>query len=163
MQVREGDALAIFGLKSAGRSGLARIVFELDPHSKGAMALDGAPLEGGLRERIAPGMAFVTEDHRAGGLLMDSPMSENMGLVSFRRYRGGRSPLSARRMLEGARAIGDKLRLKAADEHLSQPTRSLSGGHQQQVVIVKWLTARPAPWPRSTGSRPAWSGRTAAG
>ena len=142
LEVRRGEVLGVFGLMGAGRSELARIVFGLDPHAEGTVALEGRPLTGGPRERIARGMAFVTEDRRAEGLLMDSPIPENMGLAALPRFRGAAGLLSARAMLESARAIGGKLRLKA-DEGLTQPARSLSGGNQQKVVIGKWLVERP--------------------
>jgi ABC-type sugar transport system ATPase subunit len=142
LEVREGEVVGVFGLMGAGRSELARIVFGLDPHAEGAVALEGEPLTGGPRERIARGMAFVTEDRRAEGLLMDSPIPENMGLVALPRFRGAGGLLSARAMLESARAIGGKLRLKA-DAGPTQPARSLSGGNQQKVVIGKWLVDRP--------------------
>jgi ABC-type sugar transport system ATPase subunit len=119
-------------------------VFGLDPHAGGTIALNGTPLAGGPRARIARGMAFVTEDRRAEGLLMDSAIPENMGLVSLRRFRGAGGLVSARAILESARSVGGRLRLKAADERLSQPARSLSGGNQQKVVIGKWLVERPA-------------------
>ncbi len=143
LEVREGEVLGVFGLMGAGRSELARIVFGLDPHAGGTISLRGAPLTGGPRERIARGMAFVTEDRRADGLLMDSSIPENMGLVALSRFRGPGGLLSAARMAQSARAIGGKLRLKA-DEGLSQPARNLSGGNQQKVVIGKWLVERPA-------------------
>lgn len=144
LQVHTGEVLGIFGLMGAGRTELARIVFGLDPHADGTIALNGNSLEGGPRERIAQGMAFVTEDRRAEGLLMDSAIRENMGLVALPRFTASNGLLSQRRLLESARGIGAKLRLKAADDTLSQPARSLSGGNQQKVVIGKWLVERPA-------------------
>ncbi|ABD55975.1 sugar ABC transporter ATP-binding protein [Jannaschia sp. CCS1] len=144
LQVHKGEVLGIFGLMGAGRTELARIVFGLDPHVDGTVTLNGDQLSGGPRERIASGMAFVTEDRRAEGLLMDSDIRENMGLVALPRFKGGGGFLSQQRLLESAREIGAKLRLKAADESLSQPCRSLSGGNQQKVVIGKWLVDRPA-------------------
>ena len=143
LSVRRGEVLGVFGLMGAGRSELARIVFGLDPAASGDVALNGVPLVGGPRERIARGMAFVTEDRREEGLLMESSIAENMSLVSLRRFCGAGGLVSTRRMHEGALKQGDRLRLKAADRTLSQPVRSLSGGNQQKVVIGKWLAERP--------------------
>ncbi len=144
LRIHRGEVLGVFGLMGAGRSELARIVFGLDPHADGAITLGDTALTGGPRERIARGLAFVTEDRRAEGLLMDSSIPENMALVSLKAFRGTSGLVSAGRMLDSAQSLGAKLRLKAADEGLAQPARSLSGGNQQKVVIGKWLVDRPA-------------------
>ena len=144
LALREGEVLGVFGLMGAGRSELARIVFGLDPHSGGAIVLGGAPLGAdGPRGRIARGMAFVTEDRRDEGLLMDSPVSENLALVSLRRFVRGGGLVSRLALEESGRDAAARLRLKA-DAGLAQPVRSLSGGNQQKVVIGKWLVERPS-------------------
>lgn len=143
LTLHEGEVLGIFGLMGAGRSELARIVFGLDPYERGTIALDGTPLApGGPRERIAGGMAFVTEDRREEGLLMDSSVADNLALVSLRRFLGAGGLVSRQAVEESGRATGERLRLKA-DAGLGQPVRSLSGGNQQKVVIGKWLVERP--------------------
>lgn len=143
LRLQQGEVLGIYGLMGAGRSELARIVFGLDPHAEGTMTLGGVPLgTGGPRERIARGMAFVTEDRREEGLLMDSAIVENLGLVALRRFAKAGGLVSRRDMHVTSRKIGGKLRLKA-DAALAQPARSLSGGNQQKVVIGKWLVDRP--------------------
>lgn len=144
LMLREGEVLGVFGLMGSGRSELARIVFGLDPHAAGEIALSGRPLAGGgPRERITRGMAFVTEDRRDEGLLMDNSIAENMGLVSLRQFRRTGGLVSRRHLVESGRKIGAQLQLKSADPKLGQPVRSLSGGNQQKVVIGKWLVERP--------------------
>ena len=143
LRLKAGEVLGVFGLMGSGRSELARIVFGLDPHARGAITLAGEPLgEGGPRERIARGMAFVTEDRREEGLLMDSAIAENLALVSLGRFTGAAGFVNRRRLTESGQAVGDRLRLKAGGG-LAQPARSLSGGNQQKVVIGKWLMEEP--------------------
>ncbi|MEM8855574.1 MAG: sugar ABC transporter ATP-binding protein, partial [Pseudomonadota bacterium] len=81
--VHEGEILGLFDLMGSGRTELARILFGLDPVADGTVMLGDAPLNGGPRERIASGLAFVTENRREEGLLMETPIAENFSLVSL--------------------------------------------------------------------------------
>lgn len=141
--IRAGEVLGLFGLMGAGRSELARILFGLDDAASGELRIDNRPVTGGPRARIAGGVAFVTENRRDEGLLMDAPVSENISLATIARF--GRGPAgfldrdAERALAERAR---DDLSIRASDlTHL--PVRALSGGNQQKVVIAKWLAAAP--------------------
>ncbi|SCY65274.1 sugar ABC transporter ATP-binding protein [Paracoccus tibetensis] len=143
LTLHEGEVLGLFGLMGSGRSELARILFGLDPHQGGQILLDGAPLPAGPRGRIRAGMAFVTENRRDEGLMMEASIADNLSLVSLREF--GRRPvglidpqaLSAR--TEAART---ELAVKAGDIAV-QPVKALSGGNQQKVVIGKWQMSAP--------------------
>ncbi len=142
-EIRAGEILGLFGLMGSGRSELARILFGLDTHAGGTATLSGEALEPGPRARIARGLAFVTENRREEGLMMEAPVADNLGLVAIRGF--GRSPaalvdraaLAAR--TEAARA---ELGIRAGDI-ATQPVKALSGGNQQKVVIGKWLMRAP--------------------
>jgi ribose transport system ATP-binding protein len=141
--VREGEILGLFGLMGSGRSELARILFGLDPVARGTLRLGGKPVPPGAGGRIAAGMAFVTENRRDEGLMMDAAIADNLGLVAIRAF--GRPPLSlvnARRLAAETGRLRDELAIKAGDI-ARQPVRALSGGNQQKVVIGKWLMTDP--------------------
>ncbi len=141
--IRDGEVLGLFGLMGSGRSELARILFGLDPLESGRITLDGRLLAAGPHGRIAAGMAFVTENRREEGLMLDAPIADNLAMVSLRDF--GRMPMglvdtaALRRETE---AVRDALNVKAGDIH-SQPVKALSGGNQQKVVIGKWQMGRP--------------------
>jgi ribose transport system ATP-binding protein len=142
-EVRAGEILGLFGLMGAGRSELARIVFGLDPAERGAMRLAGRPLAGGPEARIAAGVAFVTENRREEGLLMEASVAENLSLVAARRF--GRGPLGVVD-LEAHAAATERARAELgvrAGDIARQPVKALSGGNQQKVVIGKWLMQSP--------------------
>lgn len=142
--IRAGEILGLFGLMGSGRSEMARIVFGLDPLERGTLALQGQPLKGGVRQRIASGLAFVTEDRRAEGLLMDAAIADNLSLVAIEEF--GRTPLAFLDKTRLARRTGQMqtdMLIKAGDIR-TQPARALSGGNQQKVVIGKWLMRHPA-------------------
>ena len=141
--IREGEVLGLFGLMGSGRSELARILFGLDPVESGRMALDGRPLLAGPLGRIAAGMAFVTENRREEGLMLDAPIADNLAMVSLRDF--GRRPVGLvdmEALRDRTEAARDELAVKAGDIH-SQPVKALSGGNQQKVVIGKWQMGRP--------------------
>lgn len=142
-EIRRGEILGLFGLMGSGRSELARILFGLDPMASGTVEVGGRMLAGGPRRRIEEGLAFVTEDRRAEGLLMESPIRDNLALVSVERF--GSPPFSAidaEALEEEARDVADRVRLKAGNIS-RQPAKALSGGNQQKVVIGKWLMRAP--------------------
>ena len=144
LEVRHGEVLGLFGLMGSGRSELARMIFGLDPTASGSIEVGGNVLAGGPRDRIAAGVAFVTEDRRAEGLLMDAPIADNLALVALRDFASAPVPtIDTEALGEAARDVADRVRLKSGNI-LRQPAKSLSGGNQQKVVIGKWLMRSPS-------------------
>jgi ribose transport system ATP-binding protein len=143
LEVRQGEILGLFGLMGSGRSELARALVGLDPLASGTATLAGEPLDGPPAARIARGLAFVTENRREEGLLMEAPVADNLSLAAVRAF--GRGPLALldraahAHATEHARA---ELGIRAADI-ARQPVKALSGGNLQKVVIGKWLMKNP--------------------
>ena len=128
-RLHAGEVLGIAGLMGSGRSELARILFGLDSHASGDVLLDGQSITRlSSRDRIARGMAFLTESRRDDGLFMDAPVFDNMAIVR---------PNAAR-----TNALCDQLGVKCANRD-RQPVRQLSGGNQQKVALGKWLIDSP--------------------
>jgi ribose transport system ATP-binding protein len=143
LTLRQGEILGLFGLMGSGRSELARTLFGLDPAARGTISLDGAPLGADSRTRIRSGLAFVTEDRRAEGLMMDAAIEANLSLVTLPRF--GRAPLGTvdeETLADESAAVASQVQLRAGNIR-RQPAKSLSGGNQQKVVIGKWLMAGP--------------------
>jgi ABC-type sugar transport system ATPase subunit len=127
--VHKGEIAGIAGLMGSGRSELARIIFGLDPHSRGTVVLDGEDVSRrSTRERIRRGLAFLTESRRDDGLFMDAPVDENLEIVH---------PEPA-----AVTAMAESLRVACANLD-RQPVRQLSGGNQQKVALGKWLLRPP--------------------
>jgi ribose transport system ATP-binding protein len=142
--LREGEVLGVFGLMGSGRTELARIIFGLDARAAGEVLLGGEPLrEPGPRGSIRRGLAFLTENRREEGLLMDASVAENIALVALPSFVRSRLGLLDRKGL--ARAVDAAseragIRGAALDR---QTARTLSGGNQQKAVLAKWLIERP--------------------
>lgn len=143
-KLHKGEILGLFGLMGSGRSEMARMVFGLDEYEKGEVRINGKPFrKTSPQNSIRHGMAFVTENRREEGLLMHAPISENISLVSLRKYASSMMKFINRRSInEAIKEVVQKLKVKSG--HVEKtPPKSLSGGNQQKVVIGKWLMSKP--------------------
>jgi ribose transport system ATP-binding protein len=143
-QVRPGEVLGVAGLMGSGRSETARILFGLDPYASGTITVDGQPLEKPTPQAAMDhGIAFLTEDRRIEGLLMEGPIADNIALPSLPRYAPSWSRLIERTRLGGdVDRMGREVTINARD-FVTTLAKNLSGGNQQKVVIGKWLLRGP--------------------
>ncbi|WP_369045289.1 sugar ABC transporter ATP-binding protein [Sinomonas sp. P10A9] len=139
--LRAGEIVGLSGLVGAGRSEVARAVFGIDAYDDGDVTLGGKRLRGRSPvDAIKAGMAFVPEDRRKQGLVMEMSVSRNLTLTLRKR-------LSRFGLLSGraeSRVTGDwskRLQIKAGTP--TSPISTLSGGNQQKVVLGKWLSTDP--------------------
>jgi rhamnose transport system ATP-binding protein len=140
--IRRGEIVALAGLVGAGRTEVARAIFGIDRRTSGSVRLLGKPLPNGRpAAAMAAGVAFVPEDRRQQGLVMDMGIDENVALASLGRLsKAGLIFRSAERGL--AMTWAQRLQLKYG--RMSNPVSTLSGGNQQKVVLGKWLARQPS-------------------
>jgi rhamnose transport system ATP-binding protein len=140
--VRRGELVGLAGLVGAGRTEVARAVFGIDRRDIGEVRVNGRALPNGSPgAAMAAGVAFVPEDRRQQGLVMDLGIDHNIALPSLGRLR--RKGLIRRsRERELATEWAGKLQLKFG--RLANPVSTLSGGNQKKVVLAKWLARRPS-------------------
>lgn len=142
LTLRAGEILGIGGLQGSGASDLLLGLFgAFGRQAHGLVQLDGKPvLVSSPAEAIRHGVALLTNDRKATGLVMSLSVTANTTLADLPRLSAGgwRRPA-----LEHAatRDLGDRLSLRAAS--LDQEVRLLSGGNQQKVALAKWLQIRP--------------------
>jgi ribose transport system ATP-binding protein len=142
--LHRGEVLGISGLMGSGRSELARILFGLDAHERGEILVNGAPLGRGSGASIKRGMAFLTEDRREEGLLMEASITDNIALASLPSFaRSVLKILERSRMGEAIAAVARSVQITSADAG-AQPVKTLSGGNQQKVVLARWLLKKPS-------------------
>jgi ABC-type sugar transport system ATPase subunit len=136
-EIRRGEVLGLTGLVGAGRTETARLIFGADRRDAGTISLDGVELDiRSPRDAIRAGIALLTEDRKAQGLVLAQSVRENFALPNLTRLSSfgfvrGRAEREAL-----ARHI-QSLRIRLADPE--QAARNLSGGNQQKVVLAKWL------------------------
>jgi rhamnose transport system ATP-binding protein len=141
-EVRASEVVALAGLVGAGRSEVARAIFGIDRYDAGSVQIGGAGLRGGSPvAAMRAGIAFVPEDRRQQGLVMEESIARNIALASLARLqRGGLIFAGAERSF-GAK-WAERLQVKYG--RISSPVSLLSGGNQQKVVLAKWLARKPS-------------------
>jgi rhamnose transport system ATP-binding protein len=139
--VRAGEIVALAGLVGAGRSEVARAIFGIDRRDAGRVTVDGRELPNGRpTAAMRAGVAFVPEDRRQQGLVMDLSIERNATMTRLRQLSTlGVMGRGAERRL--ARQWAERLRLRF--HSLGDPVQFLSGGNQQKVVLAKWLATEP--------------------
>ena len=142
--LRAGEVLGISGLMGAGRSELARILFGIDPFSAGEISIAGTPVATPTPTVCMDhGMAFLTEDRRAEGLMMEAPIDNNIALSSLQNYAGGLAGVIDRNRLGAdVKKMSTAVQIGAKDI-VRTLVKNLSGGNQQKAVIGKWLLREP--------------------
>lgn len=137
--VRAGEVLAFAGLIGSGRTEIANALFGLSPKSSGQVRLNGNTVQiRSPRDAIAAKIAYVTEDRKAKGLILDMSVRQNSTLVHLPSQHGIISQQAEKNYIQAA---VDKLKIKVADTE--EAVRRLSGGNQQKVVLAKWLKEMP--------------------
>jgi rhamnose transport system ATP-binding protein len=139
--VRAGEILGLAGLVGAGRTELARVLFGITPADSGTITFAGEQITlRSPREAAARGIAYVPEDRRRHGVMLDLPIAHNVTMAIHRKiFRG--SWLRPRRenalTLDFIRSLGVKTESPLALGN------SLSGGNQQKISLARWLAAEP--------------------
>lgn len=141
LQVGRGEIVGLAGLLGSGRTETVRAIFGADPLEEGEVYLEGKPL--GLRgpsDAIRAGLAFLSEDRKAEGIIPELSVRDNMTLVALPALArfGIVSPARQREIVE--RFI-ERLGIRAAGA--DQKIRELSGGNQQKVLLARWLCKNP--------------------
>lgn len=135
--VRRGEIIGLAGLIGAGRTEVARAIFGLDAVDSGEIRLNGSPIRPrSPREAIAAGIAMVSEDRRAEGLVLCRSVLENISLANLKKF-APRLLINGQEEQRAATEMSKILKIKTPN--LVADAGNLSGGNQQKVVLAKWL------------------------
>lgn len=134
---KKGEILGFSGLVGAGRTEVFRCVFGVDPPDSGEIYVNGRKAHiRGTRDAIGLGMAYVSEDRKGQGLVLEESVSRNLSLVNLRKFAKNLL-INDRGVKEQAETTVDALKIKTPS--IEAQVINLSGGNQQKVVIGKWL------------------------
>ncbi len=137
MVVREGEIVSLSGLVGAGRTEIAKALFGYDPILSGSFELFGEEIRHpDPKKCIGKGMAFLPEDRKAEGLVLQMPIKENVVSACLKRVFPN---LIVNREKEYTLGNLYKEKLRIAAPNVDKVVGELSGGNQQKVVIAKWL------------------------
>ncbi|ANV23563.1 sugar ABC transporter ATP-binding protein GguA [Rhizobium pusense] len=141
--VRKGEVVGIAGLMGAGRTEFAMSVFGKSYGHKitGEVLINGKPVDvSTVRKAIDAGLAYVTEDRKHLGLVLNDNILHNTTLANL----AGVSNASIIDDIKEMKVASDfRTRLRIRSSGIFQETVNLSGGNQQKVVLSKWLFSNP--------------------
>ncbi len=141
LEVHAGEVVGMAGLVGAGRTELARVLFGITPADSGEIILNGGRIRiSSPQEAVAHGIAYVPEDRRRHGVILEMPIAHNMTMAIHRRIFSGawlRFGAEKQLALDFIRDLGVKAYGPEA------PGGSLSGGNQQKVSLARWLATKP--------------------
>jgi simple sugar transport system ATP-binding protein len=150
LDIRKGEILGIGGLAGQGKVGLANGIMGLY-RSTGEVYKDGKLIElNNPKKSIENKLAFVSEDRRGIGLLLDTSIEMNIVMTSMQIQDGFLKPLLG---IKALKMMDEKKIREHTNKYIkdldirctgpTQYTRRLSGGNQQKVCIARALTLEP--------------------
>jgi simple sugar transport system ATP-binding protein len=147
LTVRRGEILGIGGLAGQGKLGIANGIMGLY-ESSGTIIKDGKELPlNNPREVLKSSIAFLSEDRRGVGLLLDDSIEFNIAFSSleiqdnFLKKIGPLKLIDTKKVREYAEQMIKELDIRCTGP--KQHVRSLSGGNQQKVCIARALSLNP--------------------
>lgn len=133
----KGQVLGFAGLVGAGRTETMRAIFGADPIDGGKIYVNGK--EAHIKnpgDAIRAGIAFLTEDRKGQGLVLEQTIPNNLILANLKGFSNGMF-LDEKKIQEKGWESVKTLKIKTPI--LEEITGQLSGGNQQKVVIGKWV------------------------
>ena len=142
LDVHAGEAVGLAGLLGSGRTETMRLLFGADPAEKGALSINGEQVAlKSPQDAIARGLAYLTEDRKAEGIVPDLSVRDNLTLVCLRTLsKHGVVDVKKQQAIVERFIASLGIKLRSPD----QPIRELSGGNQQKVLLARWLAAQPS-------------------
>ena len=142
LTIRAGEVLGLTGLIGAGRTELCHTLFGMTRADRGDIHLNGQPLRlHSNRDAVAHGIAYVSEDRLALGLIQPQSIADNAVLSVLRKITGAGGLLSAAKKAATVDHWISELAVKIGKP--VDAVSTLSGGNQQRVVLAKWLATEP--------------------
>ena len=127
----------------AGRTELAMSIFgkSYGRNISGTIIKDGKEISiNSVGDAIRNGIAYVTEDRKAQGLILIDNIKRNMTLPSLNKI-SKKIVINDSKEISIARDYMKRLKIKAPS--IDQYTGNLSGGNQQKVMLARWIFADP--------------------
>src|SRR6185503_2227060 len=142
LSVHRGEIVGLAGLVGAGRTELARIIFGLDHADGGEIRLHGKAVRINTpADAINCGIAYVPEDRRRQGVILEMPVSANITLASLRQLKSlGGFDFQLEKQIAGDYVQ----RFAIKTPSVFSPVSTLSGGNQQKVALSRWLATKPS-------------------
>ncbi len=148
LDIKKGEIVGIGGLAGQGKLGIANGIMGTYP-TRGKVTFKGKELRlNAPHATIESGIAFVSEDRKGVGLLLNESIELNIAFTAmqikdrFMTKVAGMAFQNDREMREHALKMIKELDIRC--ESPLQHTGSLSGGNQQKVCVARALTQEPS-------------------
>jgi len=143
IKLHKGEVVGIAGLMGAGRTELAHSIFGNPKKYKinGKIVIFGKAVD--LRtpkDAIDNGIAYVSEDRKHDGLILQENISQNITISNLKKI-SNMGVLNFFSQNKYAEKYVKEIDIRTPS--IIQLVKNLSGGNQQKVQIAKWLFAEP--------------------
>ena len=147
LDIRRGEIFGIGGLAGQGKLGIPNGIMGLYD-AAGEVKILGQPLNlNRLGDALGKEVAFVSEDRRGVGLLLEESIEDNIVFSAMQVKHDFLKRVGPIRLFDGAgakahaRQMVEQLDIRCTGVH--QRAGSLSGGNQQKVCLARALTLKP--------------------
>ncbi len=147
LEVKKGEIVGIGGLAGQGKLGIANGLMGIYS-SKGEVTFNGEKLPlNDAKAAIQSGLAFVSEDRKGVGLLLDESIEGNIVFSAMQTRNDFLVKVGPFGFIDSAKIRQHaKKMIKDLDIRCTSPLQKagrLSGGNQQKVCVARALTLNP--------------------
>ncbi|MEE8827262.1 MAG: sugar ABC transporter ATP-binding protein [Eubacteriales bacterium] len=143
-KVHKGEIVGFSGLQGAGRTELAKSLFgrAYGSHISGQEFIGGKEVHlKNERDAIEHGLAYVTEDRKVDGLVLEDSIAWNTTMARMEKVANKWGVIDVPKENKVAEEYVKKMNTKTPS--VQQHAGNLSGGNQQKVLLAKWMFADP--------------------
>jgi len=143
IQLRKGEVVGLSGLMGAGRTEFAMSLFgrTYGCNASGEVYVGGKKVDTStVAKAISHGIAYLSEDRKTYGLVLDQTISKNISLADLGRI-SKMGVLDLNKEVKETEANAKQFGVKCSS--IFQNAGQLSGGNQQKVVLAKWMFNQP--------------------
>jgi general nucleoside transport system ATP-binding protein len=161
LAMHAGEVVAVAGVAGNGQDALADVLCGLHALDGGTLGVNGAALPAKPQAWVRAGVARIPEDRHAVGVVGDLPVWENAVLERYASSAFSRLGVIRRAVAQAhARALIERYDVRGTQAAgLETPTRALSGGNMQKLILGRALMGDPgvAAWPSLiVANQPTW-------
>jgi len=143
LDVRAGEIVGIAGVSGNGQRELGEVIAGLRSASSGTIEIDGVELTGrGPAVARRSGLGYVPEERMRDGVVGEFTVAENIVLVESDQPGFSKWGFLRRRAIK-ARAQELVEQFDVRTPSLDTPTRNLSGGNIQKLILARELSGHP--------------------
>ena len=136
-KVHKGEILGFAGLVGSGRTETMRLIFGADKKKNGKIYIDGKEIQVNCpRDAVENKIAYITEERKVDGLLLNESVRINTSLVSLWQF----CKFGILKLKSEKEAVQKYIELlKIVTPSIERKVALLSGGNQQKTVLAKWF------------------------